>query len=853
MAAPISPASLAAKPIAFGTDGWRGVIAADFTFERVVRVAPLAALALAQTYGDTINSRTIIVGYDRRFLSEEFAKAAADAVSAAGFEVFLSETYAPTPAFSWAAKQQNALGALVITASHNPGMYSGLKVKGGFGGSVPPEVTQKIEAMLQSDQTVESRLESKVTAIQTFDPWQSYCDGLRTKVDIAAIQAAIASGQLTVFADVMHGAAATGLARLLGDGIRELNSNRDPLFEGGAPEPLPRYLGSMFDTIKTYRQQSASDLVVGLVFDGDSDRVAAVDGQGNFLSSQILIPILIEHLAVHRGYSGEVIKTISGSNLIPKVAEFYDLPVYQTPIGYKYIADRMLEAQVLLGGEESGGIPQHAKWPADGAAADVQSPKRRSAAPKRAVPQRLVLPSRRWRAARCECSLHYLLRERHEPRLAYAGLRQTGRLRHRVDRPGRRTDANHRHVVGGNFGSARDVSGFTSAALAPLGRGPTRVDPGRGESERQRIRRGFAGPARLGPDRIGHHSAHHRLVDRHPEHHPMAAHALDGASAAMKMWFAVHCTYACVAASVAALGLSEAPEALAQPSPARWMTLPSPPPTGESTPTYLKGMTNRGPKLWVLRRPVGGVAEFRGDHWTIHPLPLDIVPGETISGQHRLDSRDSDVFDFGRGHQLTLNAASIVAPPATCWQSLRRTTVQFDGVQWRSVPGGSTCVAYPSTPGPMPLDHRVLGLIGAPAGRRPGVGVFDDGTWRLIAWTPQETVPITQLAFVRSSFTLDGGTTTYTIGPMGNVNGGPRITGVLQWDGNTGWTSVDPAFINPAGQAGGPIHYAVYDDGRGPALYTNHRPEPYSSLGHPLSNSIFRWRLGEGWTVKRWL
>lgn len=351
MAAPISPASLAAKPISFGTDGWRGVIAADFTFERVVKVAPLAALALAQSYGD-INSRTIIVGYDRRFLSEEFAKAVADAVSAAGFEVLLSETYAPTPAFSWAAKQQNALGALVITASHNPGIYSGLKVKGGFGGSVPPEVTKKIEAMLQSGQEVKG----EATAIQTFDPWQSYCDGLRTKVDIAAIQAAIASGKLTVFADVMHGAAATGLSRLLGDGIRELNSDRDPLFGGGAPEPLPRYLGTLFDTIKTYRQQSASDLVVGLVFDGDSDRVAAVDGQGNFLSSQVLIPILIEHLAVHRGYSGEVIKTISGSNLIPKVAELYNLPIYQTPIGYKYIADRMLEAQVLLGGEESGGI-----------------------------------------------------------------------------------------------------------------------------------------------------------------------------------------------------------------------------------------------------------------------------------------------------------------------------------------------------------------------------------------------------------------------------------------------------------------------------------------------------------------
>jgi phosphomannomutase len=242
----------------------------------------------------------------------------------------------------------------VITASHNPGIYSGLKVKGGFGGSVPPEVTQKIEAMLQSGE----RVTGTAGQIQTFDPWQSYCDVLRTKVDIAAIQNAIRNGKLKVFVDVMHGAAATGLARLLGEdlgaGLVELSSDRDPLFEGGAPEPLPRYLGKLFAAIQA--EPANGQLVTGLVFDGDSDRVAAADGAGNFLSSQVLIPILIEHLAVNRGYSGEVIKTISGSNLIPKVAALYDLPVYQTPIGYKYIADRMLEAQVLLGGEESGGI-----------------------------------------------------------------------------------------------------------------------------------------------------------------------------------------------------------------------------------------------------------------------------------------------------------------------------------------------------------------------------------------------------------------------------------------------------------------------------------------------------------------
>ena len=350
MAVSISPASLTAKPITFGTDGWRGVIAADFTFERVIQVAPLAAIALEQTYG---GSRTIIVGYDRRFLAEEFAQAAAEAVQAAGFNVLLSDTYAPTPAFSWAANQYEALGAIVITASHNPGIYSGLKVKGGFGGSVPPELTKKIEGMIQEGFQLPAATPG---TLETFNPWQSYCEALRGKVNIPLIQEAIASGKLTVFADVMHGAAAGGLEQLLGTSIRELNGDRDPLFGGGAPEPLPRYLPLLFQTIKEFRYQGDAGLAVGLVFDGDSDRIAAVDGQGNFLSSQVLIPILIEHLATHRGFSGEVIKTISGSNLIPKVAELYGLPLYQTPIGYKFIADRMLESQVLLGGEESGGI-----------------------------------------------------------------------------------------------------------------------------------------------------------------------------------------------------------------------------------------------------------------------------------------------------------------------------------------------------------------------------------------------------------------------------------------------------------------------------------------------------------------
>ncbi|UBF26663.1 phosphoglucomutase/phosphomannomutase family protein [Kovacikia minuta CCNUW1] len=347
-----SPTSVNTNTIKFGTDGWRGVIAAEFTFERLTLVAPLAAQVLAHTYGDTASNRTVVVGYDRRFLSEDFARATADAVTAAGFDVLLSEGYAPTPAFSWAAKQHHALGALVITASHNPGRYSGLKVKGAFGGSVAPAVTQQIEALLRQGVTIQAT----PGTLQTFDPWLGYCNELRTKVAIDKIREAIQQGKITVFADVMHGAAAGGLARLLDAPVRELHSKRDPLFGGGAPEPLPRYLSEFFEQVKTYRRENSTGLSVGLVFDGDSDRIAAVDGQGNFLSSQILIPILLEHLVARRGYSGEFIKTISGSDLMPKVAALFDLPVFETPIGYKYIADRMLETKVLLGGEESGGI-----------------------------------------------------------------------------------------------------------------------------------------------------------------------------------------------------------------------------------------------------------------------------------------------------------------------------------------------------------------------------------------------------------------------------------------------------------------------------------------------------------------
>ncbi|EDX87799.1 Phosphoglucomutase/phosphomannomutase, C-terminal domain family [Synechococcus sp. PCC 7335] len=346
--ASVSPSTFVGKPIKFGTDGWRGVMAADFTFDRVGKVAALAAQVLEKTHGSN-GSKTVIVGYDRRFLSSDFARYAAESVAAAGYEVMLSECFAPTPAFSWAAFDQKALGAIVITASHNPAVYNGLKIKSAFGGSVPPEVTKQVEAML--DQAVP--MAETPGQITSFDPWPSYCAALRSMVDIKAIQKAVDDGRLTVFAEVMHGAAATGVGRLLEREINEIDSEADPLFAGGAPEPLPKYIPNLFEAIK---KNQTNGLTVGLIFDGDSDRIAGMDGNANFLSSQVLIPILMEHLTQRRGMTGEVVKTISGSNLFPALAKLYELPLYETPIGYKYIADRMLEANVLIGGEESGGI-----------------------------------------------------------------------------------------------------------------------------------------------------------------------------------------------------------------------------------------------------------------------------------------------------------------------------------------------------------------------------------------------------------------------------------------------------------------------------------------------------------------
>ncbi len=341
------------QPIRFGTDGWRGIIAADFTFERVQRVAIATAHVLKENFADQAIDNTIIVGYDRRFLADEFALAAAEAIQGEGFPVLLANSFAPTPALSYAAHHHKALGAIALTASHNPAGYLGLKVKGAFGGSVSEEITAQIEARLEAGNKPQALTTG---SLDYFDPWQDYCAGLQQLVDLEKIRQAIAAGRLQVFADVMYGAAAGGLTQLLNAAIQEIHCEPDPLFGGRPPEPLEKHLSQLQRTIRAAHNQDSEAIQVGFVFDGDGDRIAAVAGDGEFFSSQKLIPILLAHLSQNRQYQGEVVKTVSGSDLIPRLSEYYGLPVFETPIGYKYIAERMQQTQVLLGGEESGGI-----------------------------------------------------------------------------------------------------------------------------------------------------------------------------------------------------------------------------------------------------------------------------------------------------------------------------------------------------------------------------------------------------------------------------------------------------------------------------------------------------------------
>ena len=347
---PAASLALTAAPIRFGTDGWRGVLGVDFTAERLLRVATAAARELAASAPPEVVNQTVLIGYDHRFLAPELAELAATAVHGCGLTPLLAAAAAPTPAFSWAVQHHRALGALVITASHNPAEWLGLKIKGPFAGSVDDDFTARVEQRL----LVAGVITPERRATSRFDPWGPYLAGLGQRVDCGRLRRNLQRCGLMVLVDPMHGSAAGGLPRLLGDQVVEMHSQRDPCFGRCPPEPLAHHLTELGTRVTT--AAASGQQVVGLAFDGDGDRLAAVDECGVFCSTQQLIPLLIDHLGTATQRPGVVVKTVSGSDLMAATAHQHGRQLREVAIGFKHIAAVMRREAVLVGGEESGGV-----------------------------------------------------------------------------------------------------------------------------------------------------------------------------------------------------------------------------------------------------------------------------------------------------------------------------------------------------------------------------------------------------------------------------------------------------------------------------------------------------------------
>lgn len=346
--------------ISFGTDGWRAVIADVFTFDNVRRVADaIGAAARTLEPPDGIDPNALLVGYDRRFLSKEFAGIVAEALRAAGYRVILSSQPTPSQTISFTARRRRLLGGVMVTASHNPASYNGLKFKAWYGGSALPEMYQAIADHLGRSSTRQGG------SIGEEDFLEDYVEGLREQLEVAKLQRA----RLAILHDPIHGVAAripsrvlgmdyVGNARIVAGGGRPhaetlvdtIRGEVNPSFGGVNPEPIPGNLFAARNVMLTGRYDLA------ICNDGDADRVGVLDERGEFVSPHKLIALLTLYLVREKQMRGEIVKTFSTSRLIERVARALGAPCHETAIGFKWVADLMLTRDILLGGEESGGI-----------------------------------------------------------------------------------------------------------------------------------------------------------------------------------------------------------------------------------------------------------------------------------------------------------------------------------------------------------------------------------------------------------------------------------------------------------------------------------------------------------------
>ena len=339
--------------IRFGTAGWRAVIAQDFTFENVRTVSQAIADYLKT---EKLHHKQIIVGYDTRFLSTDFAAAVTEVLTANGVQVLLCQNDVPTPTIAWEIMKRKAAGAVNITASHNPYEYSGIKFSTSWGGPALPEVTRALEERCIHIKTEHKPIPRmplpegrRKKLVLDIDPSQNYKQQIRSLIDFSVLKKA----KLSVVCDVMYGTARTYLDELLresGSQVTVLNDHRDVLFGGHHPEPAKENLGALIQTMKKEKAQ------LGLATDGDADRFGIVDSDGSFLTPNEILPLVLDHLVTTRNWKGVAARSVMTSHFMDAVAKMHEIEVRETPVGFKYIADVMLKEEFIVGGEESGGL-----------------------------------------------------------------------------------------------------------------------------------------------------------------------------------------------------------------------------------------------------------------------------------------------------------------------------------------------------------------------------------------------------------------------------------------------------------------------------------------------------------------
>jgi phosphomannomutase len=344
--------------IRFGTDGWRAVIAEDYTFENVRRCAQgFADYLLSQGYG----GQWVVIGYDKRFQSESFAAACAEVIAANGLKVYLTEEATPTPVISYAVVDKSAVGAINITASHNPPTDNGFKVRNRYGGAIAPEGLKEIEIRIPDKVEKVKRTSIndalKAGEIVLFDPKPAYLQQIKQLVDLEAIKAA----GLTVLVDPMWGNGAGWFTELLAGGttkVVEIHDERNPTFpEMFRPEPIPPNV----DVGLAKTLDFNADVLI--ITDGDADRLGVGDENGVFIDQLRVYGLLAYYLLEVRGERGPIVKTLSTTDMLKKLGAIYQVPVIETGVGFKYVAPAMLEHNALIGGEESGGYAFHGHVP----------------------------------------------------------------------------------------------------------------------------------------------------------------------------------------------------------------------------------------------------------------------------------------------------------------------------------------------------------------------------------------------------------------------------------------------------------------------------------------------------------